>query len=87
LRHRALPLTPDPGRHGTFDALTNLELDSLALLERFVTFADNGRVMDEDDLASAVGHDESDALIGVEPLNCALCHGAVPVIEVLVNEM
>src|SRR3954447_6444624 len=54
-------------------SLRHLELDALAFFERLVTIHLDGAVVNED-VATAVDGDEAEALLRVEPLDCALCH-------------
>src|SRR3954452_16008687 len=56
-----------------FLALGDLELDSLALFEALVAVGLDGAVVDED-VTAAIHGDEAVALLGVEPLDRALCH-------------
>ena len=58
-------------------ALRDLELDPLALFEGAVAVGLDRGVVDEHVRPAAVDLDEAEALLGVEPLHCALCH--VPV--------
>ena len=56
-------------------SLNDLELDSLVLVERPETGCLNRRVMHEDVLVlTTVDRDEAVALLGIEPLDGALCH-------------
>ena len=57
-------------------ALGDLELDALLLLERPVAAGLDGAVVNEDVCGAVVGGDEAVPLLGVEPLDGALCHGA-----------
>ncbi|CCI51660.1 hypothetical protein BN13_1130003 [Nostocoides jenkinsii Ben 74] len=56
-------------------ALGDLELDPLGLVEAAVASGVDRRVVNEDVGAAAVLSDEAEALLSVEPLNSALCHG------------
>src|SRR5688500_17601774 len=58
---------------GTLGALGDLELDALVLLEGLVALhLDRGEVH-EDVVAAALLRNEAEALLGVEPLDGALC--------------
>jgi len=54
--------------------LGDVELHPLVLIEAAVAVGCDGRVVDEYVRAAAVLGDEAEALLGVEPLNCALRH-------------
>src|SRR6266496_2149008 len=54
------------------------ELDPLVVLEAAVTVNLDGGVVNEDVGSAVVGDDETVALVGVEPLHCALSHCASP---------
>src|SRR3954453_4809761 len=56
-----------------FLALGDLELDPLAFFEALVAVGLDGAVVNED-VTTAVYGDEAVALLGVEPLDRALCH-------------
>ena len=56
-------------------ALGDLELDPLGLVERAVALVVDGGVVNEHVGAAAVLGDETEALLSVEPLHGALCHG------------
>ena len=56
-------------------ALGDVELDALGLVKRTVAVRLDGRVVDEHVRSATVLSDESEALLGVEPLHGALCHG------------
>src|SRR3954453_3975589 len=56
-----------------FLALGDLELDPLAFFERLVAVGLDGAVVNED-VTAAIHGDEAVALLGVEPLDRALCH-------------
>src|SRR5437764_5698856 len=58
-------------------ALRDFELDALPVLERLVAVHLDRREVDEHVLPP-VDRDESVALLAVEPLHGALCHGALP---------
>ena len=58
--------------------LGDLELDALRLLEAAVAGGVDGGVVNEHVGAAAVLGDEAEALLSVEPLNGALCHGVNP---------
>src|SRR5690606_16884559 len=55
-------------------ALRHLELDPLVLLQRAVPRPLDGGEVDEHVLTAAVDGDEPEPLLGVEPLDGALCH-------------
>lgn len=55
-------------------AFADLELYELVLLEGTEAVALNLGVVDENVSGSVGGSDEAEALLRVEPLNCALCH-------------
>src|SRR5690606_20564525 len=55
-------------------ALRDLEGDALVLVEAAVAAGGDRRVVDEHVRAAAVGRDESEALLGVEPLHGAFGH-------------
>src|SRR5690606_32362805 len=55
-------------------ALRDLEGDALVLVEAAVAAGGDRRVVDEHVRAAAVGRDESEALLGVEPLHGAFRH-------------
>src|SRR5437660_5540756 len=57
-------------------ALGRGELDPLVVLEAAVTVSLDGGVVNEDVGGAVVGGDETIALVGVEPLHCALSHCA-----------
>src|SRR5579871_2416692 len=57
-------------------ALGGGELDPLVVQEAAVTISLDGGVVNEDIGGAVVGGDETIALVGVEPLHCALSHGA-----------
>ena len=59
-------------------ALSDVELDALAVLKGAVAVGLDGGVMDENVLVLTVNGDEAEALVSVEPLNGSLCHGVVP---------
>ena len=59
-------------------ALTDLELDALVLLERAVAAALDGLEVHENVRVTAVGGDEAEALLRVEPLDGALRHDMSP---------
>src|SRR5450631_1248926 len=52
----------------------DVELHTLVLLQRTETVRLDGREVDEDVGRAAVGGDEAEALLAVEPLHGALCH-------------
>src|ERR1700712_4815388 len=54
--------------------LRDVELDLLVLVEGLVALRLDGRVVNEDVIAAVLLGDEAEALLGVEPLNCALSH-------------
>src|SRR5262245_43182476 len=57
--------------------LRDLELHALTVLQRFVAIhVDRGEV--DEDVLPSVDRDEAIALLAVEPLDGALCHGALP---------
>jgi hypothetical protein len=58
-------------------ALRDLELDPLAILEGLVTIHLDGGEVNEN-IRAVVDRDEAVALLGVEPLNGALSHCALP---------
>ena len=58
----------------TLGALFDLELNALVLLERTKATPLNFRVVDEHICFAAVGGDEAEALIAVEPFHSSLCH-------------
>src|SRR5262245_44909409 len=62
-------------------ALSDLEVDPLAVFESLVPVHHDRRVMDED-ISAAVDGDEAIALLGVEPLDSALRHCALPSLAV-----
>src|SRR5215211_2390143 len=55
-------------------ALRHVELDALVLIQRPVTIGGDGRVVHENVGGAVVRRDEAEALLGVEPLHCALNH-------------
>ena len=57
-----------------FYVSVDVELDALILFERAVTAARDRGVVDEYVLCAAVGGDEAEAFIAVEPLHSSLCH-------------
>src|SRR2546423_14906453 len=63
-------------------ALRDFELDALPVLERLVAVHLDRREVDEHVLPP-VDRDEAVALLAVEPLHGALCHGALPHFDVL----
>src|SRR6266536_191828 len=64
-------------RLGALLALCDLELDPLAVLEQLVAVhLDRGEV--DEHVLPPVDRDEAVALLAVEPLHGALCHGALP---------
>ena len=64
----------NPRRLGALGSLSDLELDSLVLLERLVAVALNLRIVDEHVRAVTIGGDEAEALLAVEPLHSSLRH-------------
>src|SRR3954453_8300305 len=58
---------------GALLALGDLELDPLAFFQALVAVGLDGAVVNED-VTAAVHGDEAVALLGVEPLDRALCH-------------
>src|SRR5690606_20577806 len=66
--------------HGmqTLRSLQNIELDRLAGLESLVAVHLDSRVMGEQVLISAIGHDETVALGVVEPLDLTAEHADIP---------
>src|ERR1700742_2153503 len=57
--------------------LRDLELDALTVFQRLVAVhLDRGEV--DEDVLPPVDRDEAIALLAVEPLDGALCHGALP---------
>src|ERR1700736_6130631 len=56
----------------------NLERDLLSLIEAVHPGAFDRADMHEDILAAVIGVNESEALLTVEPLDCSLHHGSVP---------
>src|SRR5262245_25504108 len=59
-------------------ALLDVELDLLVLVKRAEPARLNGREMHEYVVSSALLGDEAEALVAVEPLDCALGHAASP---------
>src|SRR5258705_13884667 len=57
--------------------LRDLELHALTVFQRLVAFHLDGGEVDENVLPP-VNRDETVALLAVEPLDGALCHGALP---------
>src|SRR5437899_8960899 len=68
---------PDVLRLRAFLTLRDLELDTLSVFQRLVAVHLDRREVDEDVLPP-VDRDEAVALLAVEPLDGALCHGALP---------
>src|SRR5262245_957474 len=64
-------------RLGTLVTLRDFKLDALTVLQRLVAVHLDGREVDEDVLPPIDGN-EAVALLAVEPLDGALCHGALP---------
>lgn len=62
---------------GTLGTLGDLELHALRLVERTVAVALDGGVVDEHVGAATILGDEAEALLSVEPLNGAFCHGDI----------
>src|SRR3954451_14048208 len=62
----------------TLGASGDVELDLLVLVERLVTAGLDGGVVDEDVLAAAVLCNETETLLGVEPLDGSLSHVLLP---------
>src|SRR5262245_8146055 len=58
----------------TLGALFDFELDSLVLLQCLESASTDFRVVNEHVFGAAVGGDETEALIAVEPLHSSLCH-------------
>src|SRR2546430_12248956 len=58
-------------------ALADLELDLLVLLKATEAVALDLRVVHEDVGAAIVGGDETEALLGVEPLHNTSCHNCL----------
>lgn len=61
-------------RLGAFGPLGDFELDALILLEAAEAAFLDLRMVDEYILFAAVGGDESEALVAVEPFHGSLCH-------------
>src|SRR5258705_1325940 len=60
--------------------LRDLELDALPVFQRLVAVhLDRGEV--DEHVLSPVDRDEAIALLAVEPLHAALCHGALPLLR------
>jgi len=64
----------DAGRAWAFLALSHLELDLLALIERRVPLHPYLGMMDEQIVAAIIRRDEPEPLVRVEPFHCTLCH-------------
>ena len=62
------------GRARALLALSHLELDLLAFIERRVPLRPNLGMMDEQIVAAVLRRDEPEPLVCVEPLHCTLCH-------------
>src|SRR6476659_7098032 len=68
----------DGGGLGAFVSLGDGVADFLVFLQRAVPTGLDLRVVNEDIGAAAVGGDEAEALLGVEPFDGALCHDCSP---------
>ena len=55
-------------------ALFDFELNTLVFLERAVSAPTDFRVVNEHIFCAAIGGDETEAFIAVEPLHSSLCH-------------
>lgn len=55
-------------------ALFDFELNALVFLERPVSAPTNFRVVNEHIFCAAIGGDETEAFIAIEPLHSSLCH-------------
>src|SRR2546430_9816645 len=78
---RALPLADDPDvlRLGALGAVDDLKLDALSLVQVLLA----GRAIgDRAEVHEHVGpgflRDETESLVGVEPLHCSSCHVLLP---------
>ena len=78
VRNSCASARPDVCRFRTFGALPGLVFHFLAFLERAEPFRLDVHVMNEKILAPIVGLDETEPLLLIEPLHCALCHGIPP---------
>jgi hypothetical protein len=58
----------------TFGSLGDVELDSLAVLERAIAARLDLRMVNEHIFCAAIRSDKAKALIAVEPLDGSLCH-------------
>ena len=77
-RHFCASARPDVCRFRTFGALPRFVFHFLAFLERTEPLRLDVHVMNEKILAPIVGLDETEPLLLIEPLHCALCHGIPP---------
>lgn len=58
-------------------ALNNVELNALAFVKRFETFAyDCGEMYEY--IVAAFNFDETEAFLSVKPFNCSCLHGEIP---------
>src|SRR5580704_16193281 len=58
--------------------LGRVELDLLVLIQRPVARTRDRGEVDEHVCRSVIGGDETEALVGVEPLHCSCCHLSSP---------
>jgi len=78
VRNSCASARPDVCRFRTFGALPRFVFHFLAFLERPEPLRLDVHVMNEKILAPIVGLDETEPLLLIEPLHCALCHGIPP---------
>src|SRR5581483_10041248 len=68
----------DVARLQTLGSFGDLELDFLTLVEVAVPGSGDRGEVDENVRPSTILRDEAEALLAVEPFDCAGCHGAIP---------
>lgn len=65
---------PNIGRTRALLALSDFEIDRLALIEGGIATRPDLRMVDEQILAAIRRADEAESFVGVEPLHDTLCH-------------